>query len=122
MLRRENNRLIREYDTEQIWIEPWGANSLRVRVTKSSSMVMPEEEWALLPPEPQAAFITIQNGEASLTNGKITAQLTAAGKIVFLNQRGEVLLEEFHRNRRAAMEEFNSTIAGKSAEKKPDYL
>ena len=122
MLRRENNRLIREYDTEQIWIEPWGANSLRVRVTKSSSMAMPEEEWALLPPEPQAAFITIQNGEASLTNGKITAKLTAAGKIVFLNQRGEVLLEEFHRNRREAMEEFNSTIAGKSAEKKPDYL
>ena len=122
MLRRENNRLIREYDTEQIWIEPWGANSLRVRVTKSRSMPMPEEEWALLPPEPQAAFITIQNGEASLTNGKITAKLTAAGKIVFLNQRGEVLLEEFHRNRREAMEEFDSTIAGKSAEKKPEYL
>ena len=111
MLRKENNRLIREFDSEQIWIEPWGANSLRVRVTKASSMPMPEEEWALLPPEPQAAVITINNGEASLTNGKITAKLTAAGKIVFLNQRGEVLLEEFHRNRREAMEEFDSTIA-----------
>ena len=122
MLRKENNRLIREFDTEQIWIEPWGANSLRVRVTKASSMPMPQEEWALLPPEPQAAVITLNNGEASLTNGKISAQLTAAGKIVFLNQRGEVLLEEFHRNRRQALEEFDSTIAPKSAEKKPEYL
>lgn len=122
MLRQENNRLIREFDAEQVWIEPWGANSLRVRVTKARSMPMPDEEWALLPPEPQAASITIQDGEASLTNGKITARLTAAGKIVFLNGRSEVLLEEFHRNRREAMEEFDSTIAGKRAEKKPDYL
>jgi alpha-D-xyloside xylohydrolase len=122
MLRQENNRLIREYDAEQIWIEPWGANSLRVRVTKSSSMPMPKEEWALLPPEPQAASITIQDGDASLTNGKITAKLTAAGKIVFLNGRGEVLLEEFHRNRREAMAEFDGTPGNKSAQKKPDYL
>ena len=80
MLRKENNRLIREFDTEQIWIEPWGANSLRVRVTKASRMPMPEEEWALLPPEPQAAAITIHDGEASLTNGKITAQADRSRK------------------------------------------
>ncbi len=109
MLRKENNRLIREFDSEQIWIEPWGANSLRVRVTKASRMPMPEEEWALLPPAPQAPAITVQDGEASITNGKITARLTAAGKIVFLNQRGEVLLEEFHRNRREAEEAFRGT-------------
>ena len=38
MLRQENNRLIREFDSEQLWIEPWGQNSLRVRVTKMRSM------------------------------------------------------------------------------------
>ena len=122
MLRQENNRLIREFDAEQLWIEPWGANSLRIRVTRSSRRPLPQEEWALLPPAPQVASITIDNGTASLTNGKITAQLTAAGKIVFLNQRGDLLLEEFHRNRRQAMEEFDGTIAGKNVEKQPEYL
>ena len=78
MLRKENNRLIREFDSEQIWIEPWGANSLRVRVTKASRMPMPEEEWALLPPALQAPTITVQDGEASITNGKITARLTGS--------------------------------------------
>ena len=122
MLRKEGNRLIREFDSEQIWIEPWGANSLRVRVTQARTMPMPDEEWALLPPAAPGAAITIDGGEATITNGKISASLTAAGKIVFLNQHGEVLLEEYHRNRRAAMEAFNSTIAGKSTETKPDYL
>lgn len=123
MLRKENDRLIREFDSEQIWIEPWGANSLRVRVTKASRMPAPEGEWALLPPAPQAPTITVQDGEASITNGKITARLSAAGKIVFLNQRGDVLLEEFHRNRREALEAFRgtSTTTG-TVEKKPDYL
>ena len=83
---------------------------------------MPKEAWALLPPAAQAAAITIHNGEASLTNGKITAKLTAAGKIVFLNERGEALLEEFHRNRRETMEEFDSTLAGKSTVKNPMNL
>ncbi len=123
MLRRENNRLVREFDSEQIWIEPWGANSLRVRVTKARRMPAPEEEWALLPPAQLTVAITMQDGEASITNGKITAKLTGAGKIVFLNQRGEVLLEEFHRNRREALEAFRGTESAASApQKKPDYL
>lgn len=122
MLRQENNRLIREYDGEQIWIEPWGANSLRVRATKASRMPAPGEEWALLPPAPQTVTTTVANGEGSLTNGKITAQVTGAGKIIFINQRGEVLLEEFHRNRRAALEEIDSANAGRSLEKRPEYM
>lgn len=122
MLRQENQRLVREYDSEQIWIEAWGANSLRVRVSKTGRMPVQDEEWALLPQPPQPAEITIAPHEARITNGKITAVLTAAGKIVFLNQHGQLLLEEFHRNRREAMEEFNATAAGKSQEKRPDYL
>jgi alpha-D-xyloside xylohydrolase len=122
MLRHESNRLIREFDSECIWIEPWGANSLRVRVTKTRAMPMPVEEWALLSPTPEAVEITVNSGEASITNGKISARLTAAGKIIFLNQNDQVLLEEFHRNRREAMEEFNDTNAGISVEKRPEYL
>jgi alpha-D-xyloside xylohydrolase len=122
MLSHESNRLIREFDSETMWIEPWGENSLRVRVTKMRSMPATGEDWALLPPEPHAANLTHDGSEASITNGKITAVLTASGKIIFLNQRGEVLLEEHHRNRREALEELNGVNANKSIEKKPEHL
>lgn len=36
---------------------------------------------------------------ATLTNGKITAEVSPEGWIRFLNQRGEVLTEEYWRNR-----------------------
>ena len=32
----ENGRLVRAHDHETLWIEPWGTNSLRVRVTRRS--------------------------------------------------------------------------------------
>ena len=30
MLRREEEKLIYEYDGEKVWIEPWGDNSVRI--------------------------------------------------------------------------------------------
>ena len=122
MFRQESNRLIREFDSECVWIEPWGANSLRVRATQLGKMPMPEEEWALLSPEHQVVSIAINDRESSITNGNITAKFFTAGKIVFLNQHGKVILEEFHRNRREAMDVFNDVVAGKSVGIKPDYL
>jgi alpha-D-xyloside xylohydrolase len=105
MLRQENNRLVFQYDAETVWIEPWGANSLRVRATKMARMPQPEEEWALLPPQPAEAVIRIQGGQGSITNGKITAHIARSGKLVITNQKGEILLEEFHRNRKAVLNE-----------------
>src|SRR5450759_643091 len=117
MLRQEQNRLIREFDSETLWIEPWGENSLRIRVTKMARMPMPEEEWALLPLKQTEAKITINGDEASITNGKITAFVTGTGKIIFLNQKGKVLLEEFHRNRKEASKEFHTANVNKSTDK-----
>ena len=58
-----------------------------------------DTDWALLPPGPQAAEIT-QDGESlSLRNGNITATLNQRGQLAFRNQRGELLLEEFWRQR-----------------------
>lgn len=122
MLRQENNRLIHEYDSETLWIEPWGQNSFRVRATKNARMPQPEEEWALLQPENARAEISINGQEATITNGKLKAHITGTGKLVFLNQKGEVLLEEFHRNRKEALEEMNVANLDKRMEKKPEYL
>lgn len=34
----EGSRLISHYEKEQLWIEPWGTDSLRVRATKLPEM------------------------------------------------------------------------------------
>jgi alpha-D-xyloside xylohydrolase len=91
------NRLIRQYDSETLWVEPWGDHSLRVRATHIACMQ--EEDWALLPQEAGNAKIVIEEQKASIENGKIRAEITSAGKITFYNQKGKVLLEEYVRNR-----------------------
>jgi alpha-D-xyloside xylohydrolase len=121
MLRQEKKRLIREYDSETLWIEAWGENSLRVRATRMGSMPERDEEWALLPPEEPSVKIAITAGAAVISNGKITAHVTDMGKIVFLNQKGEVLLEEFYRNRKRTLAEMDSANNDRM-DKPRDYL
>lgn len=98
MFTKQGQRLIFTYDAEKLWIEPWGDNALRVRATKMPEM--PMEDWALLPPEETEAEIIITSYGASIVNGKIKAELNTAGKITFYNQKGELLLEEYVRNRK----------------------
>ena len=38
VFQQEGNRLKYHYDAEELWLEPWGANSLRVRATKEAEM------------------------------------------------------------------------------------
>ena len=35
MLSQEGNKLVYHYDAEELWIEPWGDNAVRVRATKT---------------------------------------------------------------------------------------
>jgi len=99
LFRQENNRLIWEYDSEKLWVEPWGMNSLRVRVSHLAAM--PDDEGALLQPNDKIndALIMINENEATIVNGRIQARMTSAGKLTFLNSKGEVLLQEYVRNR-----------------------
>lgn len=95
--RTEENRLIWRYDMEEVWIEAWGTNSFRVRATQMNSML--DEPWALLPQEPSSVAIDTNGQGASITNGKIKAAISPSGKITFYNQRNEILLQEYVRNR-----------------------
>ena len=38
MLSQEGNKLVYHYDAEELWIEPWGDNAVRVRATKNARM------------------------------------------------------------------------------------
>lgn len=115
---REGNKIIIAEGKSQVWVEPWGRNSIRVRMTAQS--VMDGNDWALTEPveevTPEITFETIDvtdpwyQGEewekyhrtgtqGRLVNGKITVKISHEGWLSFYNQKGELLTEEYWRNR-----------------------
>ena len=117
MLARENNKLIFHYDSEELWIEPWGKNALRIRATKNNRM--DEENWALLSAVQQDAVIEIKEDGASIQNGKIKAVISRFGKIMIFNQKGELLIEEYSRSRRDVLDPKCSAIEVEAREFRP---
>ncbi|MBQ9948993.1 MAG: family 31 glucosidase, partial [Oscillospiraceae bacterium] len=114
----EGHKLIIKNGNSQVWIEPWGENSLRVRMTADPEM--DEHDWALCEPVkwcvPSFSEETVDTtdpwykGEEYahyhstgvnhyIKNGKITAKVDYEGRISFYNQRGELLTEEYWRDR-----------------------
>jgi alpha-D-xyloside xylohydrolase len=112
------NRLIGKAGSETIWIEPWGENSLRVRITKEATM--DTNDWALIDtPEITSAKIIIEDVEliepwikesekrkcaqksqiASIQNGEIIASFNGEGWMSFKNIDGKILTEEYWRDR-----------------------
>ncbi|MBE6023383.1 MAG: glycoside hydrolase family 31 protein [Cellulosilyticum sp.] len=117
-LLQEGNRLVISEGMSKVWIEPWGENSLRVRMT--SEHEMDSEDWALteVVKSCQAEIIFeeidvtdpwykeeaykqyhMKGIQAKITNGKITAKVSNEGWISYYNQKGELLTEEYWRNR-----------------------
>ncbi|KAI0409103.1 glycosyl hydrolases family 31-domain-containing protein [Xylaria palmicola] len=96
----DNTALEYRYDSELLRIEPWGPNALRVRATYEPKL--PTENWALSEPvpEPKDVSVCIQDDEASINYGGITAQVNKRGKLTISNSAGKVLLEEFMRQRK----------------------
>jgi alpha-D-xyloside xylohydrolase len=96
MIIKERNRLVYSFDGENLWIEPWGKNSLRVRSSKKAK-INEDLQWALLNPEPIAAEITVSDKSGSIANGKIRCELNQYGWLTFYNDKNELLLEEWWR-------------------------
>ncbi|MDR1559329.1 MAG: family 31 glucosidase [Clostridiales bacterium] len=111
MLIQDGTRLIRRYDEEILCIEPWGENSFRVRASHQAD-ILPNEDFALLSEKKETyAQITINGDRAAIVNGKIRCEMLPSGKLRFYNQKDELLLEEFDRNRFRAIDEgFNSAL------------
>lgn len=117
MLEIRDNKLIYHYDAEEVWIEPWGKNALRVRATKEKKM--PEEDWALCQRVDVKAEISYTERGASIVNGKIRAEITNLGKIMIYHADGRLLLEEYCRNRRDLLDAKCSAIEVEAREFKP---
>lgn len=119
MFFKEDLRLVYRYDAEQVYIEPWGANALRVRATKTSSMRT--ENWALdiIQYVQVNTVINISDEEASIKNGNIIATISKRGKIMIHNSKGQLLMEEYARNRRDVTDPKCSAIEIEAREFKP---
>ena len=111
MLRTENNKIIFHYDAEELWVEGWGENGLRVRATKNAQM--PDEDWALNPSGRNAAETeqTEQTEDGAwIRNGKAELFITNGGKITVYDKNGKLLMEEYWRNRRDVTDRKCSAI------------
>ena len=114
----EGNKLIISSGMSQVFIEPWGKNSLRVRMT--GEPVMDGHNWALTEevekctPEVTVRELDITDPwyqgeewakyhmtgkEYTMINGKITVKINPEGWLSFYNQKGELLTAEYWRNR-----------------------
>jgi alpha-D-xyloside xylohydrolase len=79
---------------ETIRLEPWGPSSLRVRGTIWQG-IRDDLPGALLPAQPAAAAVDIAGGTARISNGSLTAEVSAAGRLRFLRTGdGSELLAE----------------------------
>lgn len=94
-----NKTLVIRHQTEQLCIEAWGQDSLRVRATQYVNFT--GRNWALsedVPEEESAAEITIDGNEsATIQNGRILAKVNAAGVLSFFRD-GKLILREYYRN------------------------
>lgn len=100
MFYKKDNCLIREFDNETVRIEPWGKDSFRVRATKNKDMS--NDRWALTE-EIEMIRVEIDidssNNQAFIKNGKISAEFSSRGHIIFRNEKDEIILEEYLRER-----------------------
>lgn len=118
MLTQKENRIVFRYDAEEVWIEPWGENSVRVRATKNARM--PEENWALLRPAEGSCEICVGEEGADLVNGKLRVHITTGGKITMYDRNNRKLLEEYWRNRRDVTDPKCSAIEVEAREFRPN--
>ena len=77
------NALVFKKGNETLLIEPWGKDSLRIRSTMERELV--DRPWALTEKvKSEKAKIKIENGNGSISNGKIEARVNGNGIITLL--------------------------------------
>ena len=117
MITVEGKRLVFRYDSEILWIDSWGEDSVRIRATQNAQM--PDDDWALTVPQAPSGVAGTDDNGGFLENGAITVRLSHSGKITIYNRSGKKLLEEYTRNRRDITDPGCSAIEVEGREFKP---
>ncbi len=118
LIYQEKQTLVVQRGNERLFIQSWGKNALRIRMTKESQL--DAHDWALCEShESEETVINIHQvdttepwyygkereehksygTEASLTNGDITCRVSVEGWLSFFNQQGKLLTKEYWRTR-----------------------
>ena len=114
----KKNKVCLEDGKYTLWIEPWGKDSFRIRMTGEANM--DQNDWALTE-EVEACEIEVICEEVDITdpwyqgeefsnyhqigktyqiiNGKLKVEISAEGWLSFYNQKNELLTQEYWRNR-----------------------
>ena len=96
---RDGDSLLWSRKHERIWILPWGQDGLRVRITQQAGFLdLPQ---ALGEPPESTDQVRIEIGEkvSTMTNGRITIELSPRGNVTFLRTSDKkVLLKECVKN------------------------
>jgi alpha-D-xyloside xylohydrolase len=93
----KDGSLIFRENGETVMVTPWGENSVRVRSTFLGEIS--GKSAALLEPLATKSVVETNDITATLQNGGITVKMQVDGwgnslQMTFLNQKGEVLLQE----------------------------
>lgn len=93
---RDGSRLVWRRKDQILWVEPWGADCIRVRATLLPEM--PRRDWSLLPPAAATVDISASEDSARLVNGRLAAVVDArSGRVRFFRDGGPApLVEEIH--------------------------
>ena len=95
MLTKMESRILYRFDNEQVMIEPWGLDALRVRATCAASFT-DGEDHALLPAASVPVQISIDEKGASIINGHIRCDIDRFGVMTFLRDGKPILLSLIH--------------------------
>ncbi len=100
MVYEKDGKLYRRYDKELLCLEPFGPDGLRVRATQLNGFS--DGGLSALLEEAKGegdGEICIDGDTAVIRNGKLRCEMLCTGKLKFYNQKGELLLEEYDKNR-----------------------
>lgn len=117
MITWNNSYLKYEFNQEILTITPWGDNAFRIRAIKQADF--PNENWALTEKVNSQATAVQTEDDWTITNGKLSINITNRGKIRAYNQKGELILEEYCRNRRDLLDAKCSALEVEAREFKP---
>lgn len=90
---RNGGTIVYREGNETMWVEPWGADSVRVRATPNRQLR--DTPGSLLDAGRREAKVRIGDDGAELINGKLRVEVDATGRLRFLrSEDGRPLLEE----------------------------
>ena len=93
-----NGMLVWTYNGETLKIIPWGEDSFRILAGRDN-VINNVQPWALLPAKQSNSEIIKEENTWFIINGKLKAAVDLQGRVIFFNEKEQILLQEKWRQR-----------------------